>query len=307
MVDYLKLQVFVRAAENLSFSEAAKTLHMTQPTISRQIRALEDDLNVRLFERSTVGLRLTEAGRLLVPRARKLLCETCDLKQVFQALEDQIVGEIRVACSTTAGKYVLPQVAARFCQRHPQVWVSILRCTAGYVVPQLLEAAADLGVVSREICAPDLECQPFFVDSMVLIAPADHPWAKVSSIQPADLLKPPFLIREHSSGTRRVMLTELAKHDITLEDMNLFMELGSSEAIVRTVEAGYGVSFVSRLAADWALRQGAVVDVAVAGIELSRSIYMVRKIICEPKRAVDALWASVHNPVNADLLSLPVA
>jgi DNA-binding transcriptional LysR family regulator len=304
VVDYLKLQVFLRAAENLSFSVAARTMHMTQPTISRQIRALEDDLRVTLFERSRGGLILTEAGRLLVPRARKLLCQTCDLKQVMESLQEEVVGEIRIACSTTAGKYILPQVAARFCHQHPDVWVSIMRCTAGYVVPQLLEAEADLGVVSYEICGPDLECQQFFVDSMILIAPANHAWASVGEIDPCELLDQRFLIREPTSGTRRVMLTELAKHDITLDDMNLFMELGSAEAIVRTVEAGFGVSFVSRLAADWAIRQGSVIEVAVNEMTLSRQVYMVRKIICERKRAVDAFWSSVHHPLNADLLHL---
>jgi DNA-binding transcriptional LysR family regulator len=279
-------------------------MHMTQPTISRQIRALEDDLRVTLFERSRGGLILTEAGRLLVPRARKLLCQTCDLKQVMESLQEEVVGEIRIACSTTAGKYILPQVAARFCHQHPDVWVSIMRCTAGYVVPQLLEAEADLGVVSYEICGPDLECQQFFVDSMILIAPANHAWASVGEIDPCELLDQRFLIREPTSGTRRVMLTELANHDITLDDMNLFMELGSAEAIVRTVEAGFGVSFVSRLAADWAIRQGSVIEVAVNEMTLSRQVYMVRKIICERKRAVDAFWSSVHHPLNADLLHL---
>jgi LysR family transcriptional regulator, low CO2-responsive transcriptional regulator len=239
-----------------------------------------------------------------VPRARKLLCQTCDLKQVMESLREEVAGVIRIACSTTAGKYVLPQVAARFCQRHPDVWVSILRCTAGYVVPQLLEAEADLGVVSREICGPDLECQPFFVDPIILITAANHAWANVASIEPSELLGQPFLIREPTSGTRRVMLTELAKHDITLDHMNLVMELGSAEAIVRTVEAGHGVSFVSRLAADWAIRLGAVIEVPVAGICLSRPIYMVRKIICERKRAVDSFWGWVHHPLNADLLQL---
>lgn len=307
MVDYLKLHVFVQAAECVSFSEAAKTLHMTQPTISRQIRALELDLNVSLFERSTGGLHLTEAGRMLVPRARKLLCQTCELKQLMESLREEVSGEIRIACSTTAGKYILPLVAARFCREHPSVWVSILRCTAGYVVPQLLGSEADLGVVSREICGPDLECQRFFLDPIILITPPDHPWAQLREIEPADLIGQPFLIREPTSGTRKVMLTELAKHDITLEDMDLFLELGSAEAIVRTVQAGFGISFVSRLAADWALKQGLVAAVPVAGVDLCRQIYMVRKIICQAKRAVDTFWGYVHNPSNADLLKLAAA
>jgi len=86
MVDYFKLQIFLQSAERLSFSEAAKYLHVTQPTISRNIQALEKDLAVKLFERSGEGLRLTEAGRLLLPRARKLLCQTSELKQMMESL-----------------------------------------------------------------------------------------------------------------------------------------------------------------------------------------------------------------------------
>ena len=304
MIDYSRLQIFLQAAERLSFSETARCMHVTQPTVSRQIKALERNLGTTLFERSGAGLCLTEAGRLLVPRARKLLCQTCELKQMMESLQDTVVGHIRIACSTTAGKYILPQFAARFCHQHAGVWASILRCTPEYVVPRLLEAQADLGVVSCEVCGDDLECQEFFVDHIILIVPASHAWVLRAPIDPSDLLEQPFLIREPTSGTRRVMLAELGKHDIVLDDMNIFMELGNAEAIVRTVEAGFGISFVSRLAAAWALREGTVAEVPVAGFNLQRQIYMVQKIIREANRAVDAFWEFVHVPSNADLLRL---
>jgi DNA-binding transcriptional LysR family regulator len=304
VIDYTRLQIFLQSAECLSFTEAARYLHVTQSTISRQIKALEQNLGAQLFERSGAGLRLTEAGRLLVPRARKLLCQTCEIKQMMESLHDEVIGQIRIACSTTAGKYILPQFAARFCREHPGVWTSILRCTPEYVIPRLLEAKADLGVVSYEVCGADLEYQEFFVDHIVLIVPAGHAWASRDAIDPSELLEQPFLIRESTSGTRRVMLAELGKHDITLDDMRLFMELGSAEAIVRTVEAGFGISFVSRLAVAWALKQGSVVEVPVAGFDLHRQIYMVQKIIREANRVIEVFWEFVHDPSNADLLCL---
>jgi DNA-binding transcriptional LysR family regulator len=117
-------------------------------------------------------------------------------------------------------------------------------------------------------------------------------------------LDQPFIIREPTSGTRRVMLAELGKHDIILDDMNIFMELGNTEAIIKTIESGFGVSFVSRLAAEWAIAQGSVVEVPVAGFELRRTVYMAQHTIREANRAVEAFWGFIHNPANADLLHM---
>lgn len=304
MMDLTRLQIFIYAAENLSFSEAAKQLHITQPTISHHIKALERDLGIELFTRAGSALKLTEAGRLLLPGARKMVRQSYELEEMMASLQQQIVGQIRIACSTTTGKYVLPQFAARFHDRHPSVRISILSCTAEHVIPRLLEAEADLGVVSYDACEGEMECQEFFVDHIVLIAPANHPWTARPYIDAAELLETPFIIREPTAGTRRVMLTELGKHDIALDDMNIFLEVGNAEAIVKTVEAGYGMACISRLAAAWALAQGTIVELPVAGVDLRRKIYMIRRSIHAPNRAAEAFWGFVHNPANADLLRL---
>jgi DNA-binding transcriptional LysR family regulator len=305
VTDLTKLNSFLYVAENLSFSEAAKQLHLTQPTISHHIKALERDLGVELFNRSGSNLRLTEAGRLLLPRARKLVHQSIEMQEMMASLQEGIVGHLRIACSTTAGKYILPLLAARFCQRYPGVRVSILTCTPEHIVPRLLEAEANLSVASSyEACGHETECQTFFRDSITLIVPADHLWAFRQSIGPEELLEEPMIIREPTSGTRRVMLTELAKHDITLDDLNIFLELGNAEAIVRTVAAGFGVSFVSTLATTCPLERRSVVEVPVAGLELRRTIYMIRRSLDAPNRTQEAFWSFVHDPANADLLRL---
>ena len=305
MLDLTKLNAFLHAAENLSFSESAKHLHLTQPTISHHIKALERELGVELFNRSGSRLKLTEAGRLLMPRARKLIRQSIETQEVMASLQHKIVGHLRIACSTTAGKYILPLLAARFCQRYPGVRLSILTCTPEYVVPRLLDEEANLGVVSSyEVCGNGLECQPFFTDSATLIVSADHPWASRQCIDPEDLLDELLIIREPTSGTRRVMLTELAKHDITLDDLNIYLEMGNAEAIVRTVAAGFGVSIVSTLATACPLERKRVVQVPVAGLELRRTIYMIRHNLDGPHRAQEAFWSFVHDPDNADLLHL---
>ncbi len=304
MVDLQKIETFLAAAQNLNFSETAKQLHLSQPTVSHHIKTLEEDLGAALFERTGTGLRLTEAGRLLLPWARRLLHDSADLQSMMSSLRDA-AGELRIACSTTAGKYVLPQLAARFRQRYPGIQVSIPACGPEQVSLNLLDGDAHLGVLSREVHDPSLEIQEFFRDRIILIAPAAHAWAGRSSIEPSEILGEPVIMREPASGTRSVVMEELAKHDISLEDLNIFMEVGNAEAIVRTVAAGYGIGFVSELAADYALERGSILDVTVDGLSLRRTIFMARKRLSESYRPRDAFWSFVHAPENADLLQLP--
>jgi DNA-binding transcriptional LysR family regulator len=304
MIDLQKIETFLTAAENLNFSETAKQLHLSQPTVSHHIKTLEEELAVTLFERTGAGLRLTEAGRLMLPWARRLMHDSTDLQAMMSSLREA-AGELRIACSTTAGKYVLPQLAARFRSKYPGIQVRIPACAPEQVALNLLEGDAHIGVLSREIGDPSLELQEFFRDRIILIAPAGHRWADRAAIEPSELLQEPVIMREPASGTRSVVLEQLARNDISLEDLNIFMEVGNAEAIVRTVAAGYGVGFVSELAADYALERGSVLDIPIEGVDLQRTIYMVRRRLGEPYRPRDAFWSFVHDAENSDLLQLP--
>jgi len=304
MIDLMKIQAFLHAAENLSFSETAKQMHLSQPTISHHIKMLEREFGVELFDRTGPGLHLTEAGRLLLPWARKLVRVSIEMQEMMSSLQEKIVGHLRIACSTTSGKYILPQLAARFHDRYPWVKVTILSCTQEHVVPRLLEEEANIGVLSREAFEGGLESQEFFTDHIIFIIPASHSWSVRQSIEPADLIGAPLIIREPTSGTRRVILTELGKHDIHLEDLNIFLEVGNAEAIVETVAAGFGVSFVSQLSAVHVLQTRQVVEIPVAGLDLQRKIYMVRRAMEAPNRAQEVFWGFIHDPANADLLQM---
>jgi LysR family transcriptional regulator, low CO2-responsive transcriptional regulator len=306
MVNIERLFVFLDVTQTLSFSETAQRLHVSQPTVSKNIHDLENELGVKLFERTGAKPRLTEAGRALLPWARKLVIQSNELEDIARSINQDVTGSLMIACTTTAGKYILPQLAARFRQQYPQVRISIPSCTQEDVISHLLERNFHLGVVSREIYTPGFESQEFFNDFITLIVPANHPWTMRSSIEPDELLEERIILREPTSGTRRVVLEELAKNDITLDDLNVFLELGNAEAIVRTVAAGYGVAFVSTLAAECPLARGQIGAVAVARLNLRRTIYMVRKSLDISHRPQEVFWGFVHDPANTDLLQLPV-
>jgi DNA-binding transcriptional LysR family regulator len=302
--DILKLQAFLAVANGLSMAHAAQQLHVNQSTVSYHIKMLEQSLQRELFDRSGGHLRLTEAGRLLLPRAKKLLHEAASTQQLLESLNATLAGNLRIACSASSSKYVLPLLAARFQEQHPEHTISILVCRPHQVQPQLLLKEAELGVISYEASGEDYEWQPFFTDHLVLIVPAQHPLAAYSAIDPSDLLSVPHIIRESGAGSRQQLLTALGQFAITLEDLPIFLELNSADAIIKTVESGFGVAFVSRLAAQWALELGRVVSLPVNGIRLYQTIYMIRHSLRNSNRAGKAFWNFIHQKGNSDLLAL---
>lgn len=300
-MDINKLKVFVDAAETLNFSETAQRLHVTQPTISKYIRDLENELSILLFERSATGISLTEAGQSIMPWAQKLLSECRKFEDLASSLDEEVTGRIRIACTTAAGKYILPQLGARFRKLYPHVQISILSCTQEDALDRILDEDADLSVVSSETRLERIETQNFFIDHIIMIAPATHPFAKRRSIELSEILDEPVIIRESTSGTRLAVLSELAAHDISLDDLNVLLEVGNAEAIVAAVGAGLGISFVSRMAAAYALAFESVVEVAVKEIDLRRQICMARRSMANPNRARDVFWGFIHDPINDDL------
>ena len=303
MIDTIRLQVFVATSESNNYTEAAKLVNLSQPTVSYHIKQLELDLGVDLFDRTdSHQLRLTEAGRLLLPRARKLLHDINSIHQLVSSMSEATSGDIRIACSATTARYILPLFAARFRQQHPDSSISIMACTPEQVIPRLLCSEANLGIVSYEGCNEDFECQIFFTDYIIFIVPENHAWASRRCIEPAELIDVPFIMREQGSGTRRALLTELGKHDIALTDLNILLEIGNTEAVIKAVEGGFGVSFISHLAASWALKLGTIVEVPVTGFELHRKIYMMRHNLQAGNRATDVFWDFIHTPSNADLM-----
>jgi DNA-binding transcriptional LysR family regulator len=307
MIDIRKIETFLCAAEAENFSKAAKQLHLSQPAVSHQIKLLEQKLEVRLFIRTNSGLKLTEAGRLLMPWARRLMHDMHDLKEMMasvHSVQAEFAGSLGIACSCTAGKYILPAMSARFRRRYPGVSIRILGCSPKHVALNLLDGEAHLGIISSEVDDPSLDTQVFFRDRICLIAPKDHPWAAMGSIEAAEIVGEPFILREESSGTRRVMLEGLSTFDIGLDDLDVFMEVGNAEAVLELVAGGYGISFVSSLACRFLNDLGRICIVEVDGLTLERTTYMVRKRSAAPHRPRDVYWGFIHDSENADLFEL---
>lgn len=296
MLDVYELNVFLTAAETENFSEAARQLNLTQPAVSMQIKALERKLDVQLFHRSGRSLALSERGKALLPLARDVVNRAIRIEEEIESLKGEVVGHLKIGCSTATGKYILPHLAARFRRRHPVVQMSIVNHSRDIVLAEMCEGTVQLSIVSSTPMCKDVTYRHFFTDYVVLIVPADHPWARRNVVSPEELQDIDFIVRDQESGTRDEMEIVLREYGLGIEDLNVVMELGNSEAISMAVEEGIGVAFVSRVVARRGIELGRIKEVRVAGISLQREIFIASSNRHPATRAQTEFWNFVTQP-----------
>ncbi len=299
MLNLDALNVFLAIAKHGSFSEAGRHLHLSQPAVSQIIQGLERQLEVQLFIRQGRATQLTESGQVLVSMARELLTSAQRIEQTMLSLHGEVAGEITVGCSTASGKYLLPGLIARFRREYPQVRINVLVTSRESVINKLVTGEVSLGISSKVIEHSDLEYQDFFKDDVILVVPANHPWAQYRKVYADDLLDEPMILREEVAGTREVLIEGLVKCDISPDMLNIAMVLGNAEAIGMAVEEELGIAFISRLAAARGLDLGRIVEVTVEGMNLTRSIYLARNRRQPLTRAQAKFWEFVINTRDA--------
>ncbi len=274
-LDLPALRIFLEAGKVLNFTEAARTLNLSQPAVSMQIKALEDYLQVDLFKRNAPGLRLTSAGQALMPLAEQIVSLTITAENMIRATASDVIGDLVIACSATAGKYVLPHLLARFKQLYPDVSIAIRIVDRTTMLEGITTGAYDLGVASLRVPGDDLCYTPFFTDHLSLIAAATHPWARRDLVQPSELLTEEFICREPDSACRSVVARGLEPLGVDIRDFRIVMEVGSAEALAMAVEHGMGIGFASLLAAVPRLALGHLVLIHVEGLTLQNPIELV--------------------------------
>ena len=304
MLDAHQLHVFLVAAELENFSEAARQLHLSQPSVSSHIQALERQLGAELFRRSGRHIVLTDAGQALLPLAREMVDLSVRIEETIASVEGMVIGHLKIGCSTTAGKYVLPRLMARFREQYPHVQVTCHVSSRQSVLDMLCEGTVHLAVTSARSPAKDLDYRQFLTDRVVLIVPPGHAWSNGHQIQSDDLMNEDFILREKTAGTRRVLEDGLAEHGLSVDNLRVVMTLGNSEAIRMAVQERIGVAFVSRAAITGCLNIGHLCVVDVAGLDLQQQLYMVRNQRRPATKAQSVFWDFVHNPANRNLLQL---
>ena len=242
-----RLKVFHTVAKLLSFTRAAEALHMTQPAVTFQVRQLEEAFNTRLFDRTHNKVSLTPTGEKVSEFAERIFDLYTEMENSVRDLTGEIRGALTIGASTTIAEYMLPALLGEFKNRYPEINLRLKVSNSEGIVSMVEHNVIDLGVVEAPVSNKNLIVEGCRDDHLVVVAAPDHELVKRGGkVKPADLKDYAFVTREEGSGTREVIMQYLIDENVNPAEMNYSLELGSPEALKGAVEAGMGISILSR-------------------------------------------------------------
>jgi DNA-binding transcriptional LysR family regulator len=275
-MDTRQLAAFCTVVERGSFSQAAERLGVTQPAVSLQIRSLEKRLGQQLLDRSGRRVEPTEAGVRLYRGAQRLLALEAQLLDEVAAEPDGAVsGRLEIGSSSGPGGTVLPLLLCEFQARFPDVTVALSVFDTQTVVDLVARRELELGVVGAARRHRGVVFEPFLRDEVILACPPDHPFAG-RTISLDELRAAPLVVMQEGAGVRQVIEDGLRRSGVRLRELAPRLELGLQESVRSAVQAGYGVTFISRSAVEADLAAGRLAAAKVEGLEAVREISLVR-------------------------------
>ncbi len=268
-----QLRVFTTAAQHLSFTRAAEELYLTQPAVSMQIKQLENNVGLPLFEQLGKKIHLTPAGEELFRYARNILQQLDEMEQVMERLKGGQTGQLDISVATTAN-YFATRLLAKFNRCYSDITIKLDVTNRGGLLRHLEQNEKDLVIMGRPPEQMEVVAEPFMDNPLVIIAAPDHPLADGERIPLAKLQGETFVVREQESGTRNAMERFFSSRGITL---NTGMEMTSNEAIKQAVEAGLGLGIVSVHTVSRELQAGHLITLSVEGFPILRQWYVVHR------------------------------
>lgn len=262
-----QLRIFVAVAEREHVTRAAEALRLTQSAVSSALRSLEARHAVVLFNRVGRRIELTQDGRNFLEQARTVLHTADAAERSLRELRGLKRGVINLHASQTTGAYWLPEHLARFHAEFPSIDIKLSLGNTDQVAAAISSGAAEIGFVEGTIRQRDLVSEQVDLDELVIVVGASHRWSKLQRIKAAQITEAEWILREQGSGTRSVFEQALGRLGITPEELNITLELPSNEVIRSAVEAGAGVTAISRVVVDSALRLGTLRTVDFVPLE----------------------------------------
>lgn len=271
-----QLESFALIIESRSFSQAAKKLFLTQPTISSHISLLEKELNTQLLIRTTKDVYPTEDGKKLYTYAKQILNLQNTIFQEFNVKSEES-NLLTVGASTIPEQYILPEVLPKYIRKNKSE-LKILQGDSSEVINKIINKEVEVGLVGTEIENSSLIFEPFYKDKLVIITPVTDKYIKMKEegFHVKDLLKEPIIMREEGSGTRKEIREFLRAHNFDINKLNVIATLNSIEAIKKSVRNNMGISIVSNLAVEDFAKDNKVLVFEFKEMNMYRNLYIVR-------------------------------
>jgi LysR family transcriptional regulator, transcriptional activator of the cysJI operon len=270
-----QVHIFNIAARTLSITKTAKKMHLSQPSVSIQIKDLEDALNVRLFERINRKITLTDAGKTFFDYSEKLLKLIDEMNAVMNDFSSGDVGRLLLGASSTVGIYVLPSYLGDFKEIYPKAEIALMIQNRQEAVEQCIAGELDFAFMQDPPRHPDLHAEFFMKDELVIVCSPKHRWAGRDHLTMKTLISEPepIILREEGSGTRDLIEYVLKRFGI---ERKVTMELSSSEGIKRAVEANLGVAVLSKVIIENEIKSKSLVCLPIKDLNTKRDFYIVR-------------------------------
>jgi len=265
-----QLQVFIAVAHHQNVSRAAEELAMSQSAVSGALKDLERQFTIQLFDRVGKRLQINELGQRMRPRAEALLAQAGEFEQALQGHERG--GDLTVGATLTIGNYLCVGLIEAFIAAAPESRVRLEVANTERIARKILDFKIDIGMIEGEWQHPDLDITPWQKDELVCFCAPKHPLANATDLDITALLSSRWILREMGSGTRQSFDRAFHGH---LQKLNVVLELQHTEAIKRAVEAGIGISCLSRIALKDAFARGDLVELATPQLDLTRHFYLV--------------------------------
>jgi DNA-binding transcriptional LysR family regulator len=283
-MDIHHLKVFASVYKLRSFSKAAEELHLTQPTVSDHIRALEQELDCRLFDRLPRKIIPTREAAVLIGRAQEIIERVEGFRDVLGEFRKDLAGHLIIGASTIPGTYILPGLTASFRQRNPSVLFEVLVSDSRVIVDKIAGHELMIGIVGARLESRQVDYKPFLDDELIAVASRSFDARKGIGIR--EIAASPIVMREQGSGTRKEFEKILEREGIDPHQLNIVGLFGSTDAVKQAVKEGMGISIISRRSVKDEIKCGMLREIKIKDADMKRQFY----IITHRKRTLPHLY-----------------
>lgn len=273
-MDIHHLKVFSSVYKNKSFSKASEELNLTQPTISNHIKALEDELECRLFDRLGRSIMPTKEADILYNHSVELIEKANELREAISEVKKEISGKIIIGASTIPGVYLLPKMISGFQKKYPSISYQISISDSGGIIDNVTNHELLLGIVGAKLSNEHIEYIPFIDDELIAVSSPTIVTQNKMTLQ--EFIKYPFILREEGSGTRRETEKFFESKGITLDKIHVNGIFGSTDAVKQAVKAGLGVTILSRFSVQDEINYGILREIKLSDVNMKRKFYAIK-------------------------------
>ena len=272
-------EIFIEVADNLSFTKAGEILFISQPAISKQIKALEAFYKTNLFERKGGSIRLTPGGKLLLDRLKEAKKIQNQLEFELSTLTDHLKakGQLKLGASTTVALYIIPKILSAFHQKYPEVKISLLNRNTDTITKALIDQEIDIGIVEGKKKNSAILYQPYMTDEVVAVCSAKSPIAKKKFLTIKELQQYPIVLREQGSGTLEALKYNLEKSGVKISDLKVSVRLAGTEALKNFLREDTCLGFLPKGSILKELRDGDLVAVKIEKFKIIRDFFFIQR------------------------------